>query len=94
MSQPKTNKNNIEQKVNYFIKCIGEEMFALRKSHKKSIKTVAKDTKMSPGILSKVENGTYDNLCMTRLLRLCKYYSADIRDIIDRAEFKDRNNTI
>jgi transcriptional regulator with XRE-family HTH domain len=94
MSQSKINKNNTEQRVNYFIKCIGEEMFALRNSHKKSIKAVAKDTKMSPDILSKIEKGTYDNLCMTRLLRLCKYYSADIRDIINRAEFKDRNNTI
>jgi transcriptional regulator with XRE-family HTH domain len=94
MNQPKTNKNNTEHRVSYFIKCIGEEMFSLRKKHKKSIKTVAKDTKMSPGILSKVENGTYDNLCMTRLLRLCKYYNTDIRDVIDRAEFKDRNNTI
>jgi transcriptional regulator with XRE-family HTH domain len=94
MSQPKINKKNTEKKVYYFLQCIGEEMFSLRKSHKKSIKTVAKDTKMSPGILSRVEKGTYDNLCMTRLILLCKYYSVDIRDIIDRAEYKDRNNTI
>jgi len=94
MSQPNTNKSYTEQRVNFFLKCIGEEMFSLRKSYKKSIKTVAKETKMSPGILSKVEKGTYDNLCMTRLILLCKYYSVDIRDIIDRAEYKDRNNTI
>ena len=93
MSKPKNN-NNTQQKADYFVTCIGEEMFSLRKSHKKSLKTVAKDTKMSPGILSKVENGTYYNFCMTRLLRLCEYYNVDIRDVIDRAEFKDRNNAI
>jgi transcriptional regulator with XRE-family HTH domain len=93
MSKPKNN-NHTQQKADYFVTCIGEEMFSLRKSQKKSIKTVAKDTKMSPGILSKAEKGTYYNFCMTRLLCLCKYYNVDIRDVLDRAEFKDRNNTI
>ncbi|WP_369823757.1 helix-turn-helix domain-containing protein [Chitinophaga sp. CF118] len=57
-------------------------MFELRKSRNKSIKMVAKATRMSTGIISKVEKGQYDNLCLSRLLRLCRYYEVNIIDIV------------
>jgi|GEM_PF-1965760 transcriptional regulator with XRE-family HTH domain len=91
MSQSEFNKSNLKQKLDNFLQCIGKEMSELRKSHNKSLKTVAKATKMSPGIISKVEKGQYDNLCLTRLLTLCKYYNVHIADVITRGE---KYNTI
>ncbi|WP_368678277.1 helix-turn-helix domain-containing protein [[Flexibacter] sp. ATCC 35208] len=76
------------------MRCLGQELFSLRKSQKKSMKSVAKDTKMSPSILCKVEKGLYENFYVTRLLRLCKYYKVDMVEMLVRAEDKDRNNSI
>jgi transcriptional regulator with XRE-family HTH domain len=94
MSQAETNKNNPQKKIGPFLQYVGEELFTLRKSHKKSIKTVAKDTKMSPGIISKVEKGLYENLGVTRFLQLCKYYKVHVHDVIDRIEQRERTDTI
>jgi transcriptional regulator with XRE-family HTH domain len=94
MSHPENSKRTTEQRLNHFAKCLGEELFLLRRGQNKSIKVVAKDTKMSSRIISKIEKGLYENFYVSRLLRLCKYYNADIRDLINGAEDKDRNNTI
>lgn len=94
MSHPENSKRTTEQRLNYFAQCLGEELFLLRKVQNKSIKIVAKDTKMSPRIISKIEKGLYENFYVSRLLRICKYYNADMRDLISRAEDKDRKNTI
>lgn len=82
MSQPEINKNDHKQKMDNYLQCVGNKLLALRKSHKKSIRTVAKATKMSPGIISKVEKGQYEALRLSRLLRLCKYYKVNIIDIV------------
>jgi transcriptional regulator with XRE-family HTH domain len=94
MSQPESSKRTTEQRLNYFAQCLGEEFYSLRKGQKKSIKVVAKDLKMSPRIISKIEKGIYENFYVSRLLRLCKYYDVNMRDVLGRAEYKDRNNTI
>jgi transcriptional regulator with XRE-family HTH domain len=82
MSQPEINKHDRKQKMDNYLQCIGNKMLALRKSQKTSIRTVAKATKMSPGIISKVEKGEYKTLCLSRLLRLSKYYKVNIIDIV------------
>ncbi|WP_414017899.1 helix-turn-helix domain-containing protein [Chitinophaga sancti] len=94
MSHPENSNRITEQRLNYFAQCLGEELYLLRRGQNKSIKVVAKDTKMSPSIVSKIEKGLYENFYLSRLLRICKYYNADMRDLISRAEYKDRNNTI
>lgn len=94
MNLPKKNKNTAKQSVDYFHQCLGEELHSLRKNQKKSIKVVAKDTKMSPRTIIKVEKGLLKNFYPSRLYNLCQYYNADIRDVVTRAECKDRNNTI
>jgi transcriptional regulator with XRE-family HTH domain len=82
MNQPEINKNNLARKLDGYLQCVGSKMLALRKTHKKSIKVVAKATKMSPGIISKVEKGQHETLCLSRLLRLCKYYKVNVIDIV------------
>lgn len=94
MSQANSNRHNNEKRLNFFMHCLGKELYSLRKCQKKSIKAVAKDTEMSPRIISKIEKGLYENFYVTRLLRLCKYYNVDMVEMLSRAEHKDRNNTI
>lgn len=94
MSQACSSRYNTERRLNFFMHCLGEELYSLRKCQKKSIKAVAKDTEMSPRIVSKIEKGLYENFYVIRLLRLCKYYNVDMVEILGRAEDKDRNNTI
>jgi transcriptional regulator with XRE-family HTH domain len=93
MSQSDTNMNNPEKK-SHFLQYIGEEMYSLRKSQQKSLKTVAKATKMSSGIVSRVEKGLYENLGVERFLQLCKYYNEHVRDVLDRVEQRQRNDAI
>ena len=94
MSLAETKENNPEKRIGPFLRYVGEELYTLRKSHKKSIKTVAKDTKMSPGIISKVEKGVYENLGVTRFIQLCKYYKVRVHDVIDRIEQRERTDII
>ncbi|WP_415751046.1 helix-turn-helix domain-containing protein [Chitinophaga sp. LS1] len=94
MRQPSSKRHNTEQRLKVFIYCLGVELYSLRKSQKKSIKVVAKDTKMSSSIISQIERGLYKNFYVSRLLRLCKYYKVDMVEMLGRAEDKDRNNTI
>jgi transcriptional regulator with XRE-family HTH domain len=82
MSQSEFSKNNFKQKMDNYLQCVGNKLLALRQSQKKSLKEVAKTTKMSPGIISKVEKGQFETLCLSRLLRLCRYYKVNIIDIV------------
>jgi transcriptional regulator with XRE-family HTH domain len=82
MGQPEINENDRKQKMDNYLQCVGSKLLALRKSQKKSIRTVAKATEMSPGIISKVEKGQYKCLRLSRLLRLSKYYKVNIIDIL------------
>ncbi|WP_415751048.1 helix-turn-helix domain-containing protein [Chitinophaga sp. LS1] len=94
MSQAGSKRHNTEQRLKVFMYCIGEELYSLRISQKKSIKAVAKDTKMSSRIISQIERGIYENFYVSRLLRLCKYYKVDMVEMLGRAEAMDQNNTI
>jgi transcriptional regulator with XRE-family HTH domain len=83
-----------EKKKDPFLKYIGEELFSLRKGHEMSIKKVAKNTKMSPAIISKVEKGLYENLGVERFCRLCEYYKAPVKDVLGRVEQRQRTDNI
>ncbi|WP_343673483.1 helix-turn-helix transcriptional regulator [Chitinophaga sp.] len=93
MNRPSKSKDSTTQPTSCFSQCLGEELYLLRKDQKKSIKVVAKDTKMSPRTITKVEKGLLKNFYPSILYKLCKYYNANIRDVLGRAEIKDMANT-
>ena len=59
MRKNKTRKNAFEKKMAFFLKTIGNNLYASRTARKESLKTVAKATRISSGTIRKMERGTF-----------------------------------
>ena len=83
MSQPDIKKAELNERAQKYLICLGKKLCDLRKSNGKSIRAVAKATKMSRSIISKLEKGQYENFCLNRFSDLCKYYNVQMVDILE-----------
>lgn len=81
MRRHKKYNPEFEQRVAIQLQTIGQRFYDLRKARNRSLKTVAKATKMAPATLSKMEKGLYD-FKLLHLFRLCKYYRVKVMDIV------------
>jgi transcriptional regulator with XRE-family HTH domain len=83
MSRRNIKNTELNERAQKYLICIGKKLCDLRKSNGKSIRAVAKATKMSRSIISKLEKGQYENFGLNRFSDLCKYYNVQMVDIVE-----------
>lgn len=77
-----------DEKVIKLLKYISFEMQNIRKSTGRTQEDVGFDLGVSPSYIGKLENGKLGKLSMYMYLKLAEYYKADIKEIIERAEYR------
>lgn len=84
----KVNPKLLKKKLTDFLHTVGDNLYALRINRKATLKTVAKEIKISPRRLSKIEKGLCPHCKFGTLVLLCKYYQIILPDIAIKGKFK------
>lgn len=63
-------------------KIVGQRLQMLRKNTGKSINEAASEAGLTPGALSKIEDGK-SNFRVLTLGKLCRYYQVTLKDLMD-----------
>ncbi|MBE8719657.1 helix-turn-helix domain-containing protein [Sphingobacterium pedocola] len=74
----KTNNN-----TNDIFSTIGKNLHTVRHSLKMTLEAVASQVDVTHPVLSKIENGRYNGLSLTLLIKLCDFYNITLAQILD-----------
>jgi DNA-binding XRE family transcriptional regulator len=72
----------LESARKYLVRKVGQRLQAKRLGNSYSIDQVTTDIGISPDLLRKIENGSYD-ISLFLLLDLCRYYKVRAYDLLD-----------
>jgi DNA-binding Xre family transcriptional regulator len=62
---------------------IGHNLHTIRNYKKEKLEGVAKSIGITHSVLSKIENGRYDGLTVTLLIKLCNHYQVTLQQVLE-----------
>lgn len=71
-----------------YMKLVAEEFKKIRKERKLTLEDVAFDLGVSSSYIGKIENGDLKKLSFYMYIKLADYYEVNLKDLIDKAEYK------
>lgn len=92
MKKDNSRSRAFEKKLDDFLHTIGDNLHSLRMIRKATLTTVAKQIKISPGKLSKIEKGLCPHCKFGTLVMLCKHYKIKLTDVATKGKFKVRKD--
>lgn len=68
--------------INSLLTTIGHNLHTIRNARKETLKGVASSIRITHPIISKIENGRYENLQLGLLIKLCNHYGISLQQVL------------
>lgn len=68
--------------INSLLTTIGHNLHTIRNARKETLKGVASSIGITHPIISKIENGRYENLQLGLLIKLCNHYAISLQQVL------------
>lgn len=68
--------------INSLLVTLGQNLHTIRNARKETLQAVASDIGVTHPIISKIENGRYNNLQISLLVKLCNHYNITIQQAL------------
>lgn len=69
------------------LQTIGANLHSIRNARKETLQAVASALSVSHPIISKIENGRYETLSVTMLVKLCNHYEVTLQQILSLDQY-------
>ena len=68
--------------INALIVTIGQNLHTIRNARKETLQSVAAHIEITHPIISKIENGRYNNLQLNLIVKLCNHYNVTLQQVL------------
>lgn len=68
--------------INQLLTTIGHNLHTIRNARKETLQAVAASIGITHPIISKIENGRYENLQLNLLVKLCNHYNIALQQVL------------
>lgn len=67
--------------ISRLLTVIGQNLHTIRNARKETLQAVASEIGITHPIISKIENGRYDSLQLSLLVKLCNHYNISLQQV-------------